>query len=279
MPQVVNTNVYSLNAQRSLNKTQTLLQTSLERLSSGIRINSAGDDAAGLAISEGLTAQIRGMEQAVRNANDGISLVQTAEGGLEEVSSMLQRMRELAVQASNGTFTSTDRSYLQEEFLELQAEVARSSEATEFNGIDVLASTQALTIQVGHGTGANYTLTVSTITISAKNTTGIGSALAATTLVSTTTRANSSISIIDTAIINVNSYRAQLGAKQNRLEHAVNNLQSNIENQTTARSRIVDADFAVETASLTRAQILQQAGTAVLAQANQIPAGVLSLLN
>ena len=279
MPQVVNTNVYSLSAQRSLNKTQSLLQTSLERLSSGIRINSAGDDAAGLAISERLTSQIRGMEQAVRNANDGISLVQTAEGGLEEVSSMLQRMRELAVQSSNATFTSTDRSFLQAEFLELQAEITRSGEATEFNGIDVLGSAQALTIQVGYKAGANYTLTVSTIAISAQDSNGVGSALAITTLISTTTNANSSIGIIDSAIVNINSYRAQLGSKQNRLEHAVNNLQSNIENQSTARSRILDADFAVETANLTRAQILQQAGTAVLAQANQIPAGVLSLLS
>lgn len=279
MPQVVNTNASSLNSQRALNKTQSMLTLSIERLSSGLRINRAKDDSAGLAVSQAFTSQITGMEQAVRNANDGVSLVQTAEGGLDEITNMLQRMRELAVQSSNSTYTSTDRSYLHEEFVELQAEITRSAESTEFNNIDVLGSSQALTLQIGHNVGSNYTMLVSTIAISAKSAVGIGSVLATTTGISTTTASNSSITMIDVAIVNVNSYRAQLGAKQNRLEYAISNLGNAIENQSTARSRIVDADFAVETANMTRAQILQQAGTAMLAQANQIPSSVLSLLS
>ena len=278
MPQVINTNVLSINSQRALNKSQGTLAQSMERLSSGLRINRAKDDAAGLAISQEFTSQIKGMDQSIRNANDGISLVQTAEGGLEEVASMLQRMRELSVQAANGTYNSTDRSYLNDEFSQLKSEITRVGEATEFNGLDVLGSGQTITMQIGHGTGSNYTFSVSTIAISATSATGLGSALATTTSVSSVTAANSAMGLVDKAIQNVNDYRSQLGSKQNRLEHTIQNLESVIENQSSARSRIVDADFAKETANLTRSQILQQAGSAMLSQANQVPGAVLSLL-
>jgi flagellin len=278
MPQVINTNALSINAQRSLNKSQGLLATSMERLSSGMRINRAKDDAAGMAISEEFTSQIKGMTQAARNANDGISLVQTAEGGLVEVASMLQRMRELAVQSANGTYNQTDRTYLDDEFGQLQAEITRSADSTQFNGLDVLGSSMAIDMQIGHDSGTNFTITVSTIDITATSATGVGSSTAAAVTVSSVARANSSIAIIDNAIKNINDFRAQLGSKQNRLEHTISNLESVIENQSTARSRIQDADFASETANLTRSQILQQAGSAMLSQANQVPNNVLSLL-
>ena len=278
MPQVINTNVYSITSRRALSRSQGDLATSMERLSSGLRINRAKDDAAGMAIGQEFTSQIKGLSQSIRNANDGISLVQTAEGGLEEVANMLQRMRELSVQSANGTYNSTDRSYLHDEFTELKAEITRVGEATQFNGIDVLGSGQALTIQVGAETGSKYTVTISTIALSATSATGVGSSLATATSISSVTAANSSMGILDTAIQKINDYRSQLGSKQNRLEHTVANMASVIENQTSARSRIMDADFAVETANMTRGQILQQAGTAMLAQANQMPSQVLSLL-
>ena len=278
MAQVINTNVFSINAQRSLNKSQGVLGTSMERLSSGLRINRAKDDAAGLAISQAFTSQITGMDQAVRNANDGISLVQSAEGGLEEVASMLQRMRELSVQAANGTYNATDRSYLNDEFEQLQNEISRVSNATQFNGIDILGSGQAITMQVGFDSGANHIMIVSTIDITATDATGIGSALATSLSVSSILAANSAISVIDIAVQNVNDYRSQLGSKQNRMEHTIANLENVIENQSAARSGIMDADFAKETANMTRVQILQQAGSAMLSQANQVPNNVLSLL-
>ena len=278
VPQVINTNVLSINSQRALNKSQGMLAQSMERLSSGLRINRAKDDAAGLAISQEFTSQIKGMEQSVRNANDGISLVQTAEGGLEEVASMLQRMRELSVQAANGTYNSTDRSYLNDEFTQLKSEVSRVGEATQFNGLDVLGDGNTISIQVGHKVGPNNMILVSTIAISAVSDTGLGSALATATTVSSIMAAGSAIGMIDNAIQNVNDYRSQLGSKQNRLEHTIKNLGSVIENQSAARSRIMDADFARETAILTKTQILQQAGAAMLSQANQMPNSVLSLL-
>ena len=278
MPQIINTNVFSINAQRALNRSQGSLSSSMERLSSGLRINRAKDDAAGLAIAQEFTSQLMGMEQAIRNANDGISLVQTAEGALDEVSNLIHRMRELSVQAANGIYSNTDRDYLNDEFSQLRYEITRIADTSQFNGLDVVGSTMALNIQIGHDSGDDFRLTISTVDITTSSSYGIGSALADSTSISSVTAAGSTLDILDIAMLKVNDYRAQLGSKQNRLEHTIGNLENVIENQSTARSRIMDADFAKETAEMTRAQILQQAGMAMLTQANQIPNNVLSLM-
>ncbi len=278
MPQIINTNMMSLNSQRALNRSQMSMQVSLQRLSSGLRINSAKDDAAGLAISERLTAQIRGLEQANRNANDGISLMQTAEGALDEVTNMLQRMRELAVQAKNGTVSAADKVSLNKEFQQLKSEITRINNTAEFNGTKLLSGGTKLTFQVGFKNGTNYQVSVSAASMGAAGTTGIGSVLSTTTTISTVAGAGSVMSMIDNAIDVVTSKRAEFGAKQNRLEAVVRANANAIENQSAARSRIRDADFAAETANLTRTRILQQAGTAMLAQANQLPQNILKLL-
>jgi flagellin len=288
MAQVINTNVMSLNTQRTLNRSQMGMQVSLERLSSGLRVNRAKDDAAGLAISERFTSQIRGLDQAVRNANDGISLLQTAEGALGEIHNSLQRMRELAVQAKNGTMTFADRNSLQDEFRALQNEITRITDVTEFNNTSLLGNTGSVALQVGWENGANNTITVSTFDLATakKASGGLLSALkSASTRIAGLTSTGSDIlvvstamGILDSAIDTVSNMRADFGAIQNRLESAVRNMENVIENQSAARSRILDADFARETANLTRTQILQQAGTAMLAQANQLPQNVLSLL-
>ena len=278
MPQIINTNVFSINAQRALNKSQGALSSSMERLSSGLRINRAKDDAAGLAIAQEFTSQLMGMEQAIRNANDGISLVQTAEGALDEVSNLIHRMRELSVQAANGIYSNTDRDYLNDEFSQLRFEITRIADTAQFNGLDVVGSTMALDIQIGHDNGADFKLTISTVDIATTSSYGIGSALADSTSISSVTAAGSTLDILDSAMTRINDYRAQLGSKQNRLEHTIANLENVIENQSTAKSRIMDADFAKETAEMTRSQILQQAGMAMLTQANQMPNNVLSLL-
>lgn len=266
MAQTINTNVASLTAQRNLNTTQDLMATSMQRLSSGLRVNSAKDDAAGLAIAERMDAQTRGMKVAVRNANDGISLSQVAEGGLNEVGNMLQRMRELAVQSANGTNSASDKDNLQTEFAALDAEITRISEVTQFNGLAVLgAGATTYTFQVG--ANALETMDITTTAI-------VATALS----VGSTGDASAAITGIDTAIDLVTTQRAELGAAQSRFGSSVANLQVGIENQSAARSRVIDADFAVETANLTRAQILSQAGTAMVSQANQQPRGVLSLL-
>lgn len=274
MPQVINTNVASLNAQRNLNSSQSLLNTSLQRLSSGLRINSAKDDAAGLAISERMTSQIRGMNQAARNANDGISLAQTAEGALVEIGNNLQRIRELAVQSANATNSEDDREALQKEVTQLINEIQRVGEQTSFNGITLLdGNFTSQEFQVGANEGeiidftdiADHTasgLLVDSVDISGTDGTAAASA----------------ITTIDDALKTVNSTRADLGAIQNRFSSAIANLQTSSENLSASRSRIQDADFAAETAALTRAQILQQAGVAMLAQANALPNNVLSLL-
>lgn len=266
MAQTINTNVSSLIAQRNLNSSQGLMQTSLQRLSSGVRVNSSKDDAAGLAIAERMDAQTRGMQVAVRNANDGISLSQVAEGGLNEVGNMLQRMRELAVQSANGTNSGSDKDNLQTEFAALDAEITRISEVTQFNGLAVIGGDAAtFTFQVG--ANASETMDITTV------------ATVATALdIGDGADASAAITDIDTAIDLITTQRASLGAAQSRFGSAISNLQVGIENQSAARSRIIDADFAVETANLTRAQILTQAGTAMVAQANQQPRGVLSLL-
>ncbi|MBN8748102.1 A-type flagellin [Xylophilus ampelinus] len=381
MASTINTNISSLTAQRNLSASQSSLSTSIQRLSSGLRINSAKDDAAGLAISERMTSQVRGLNQAVRNANDGISLAQTAEGALGQVGNNLQRMRELAVQASNGTNSQVDRDALQAEFSQLSSEIDRVSAQTSFNGRNLLdGSFNGVAFQVGAnagqtisitsianvgtaalggtttrfegsvaasgmtgfataiaaggltingtsvgaiaaagsaqeraaqlataingvssqtGVGASYdsvsgqlTLTSSsaiavagagaTATASIAATASFGASTSTTGIASLTvssfTGAQAAITQLDSALASVNSSRATLGAIQNRFESVVSNLQTTAENTSAARSRIQDADFASETANLSRAQILQQAGTAMVAQANQIPQTVLSLL-
>ena len=282
MAQVINTNVMSLNSQRALGKSQMSMQTSLERLSSGLRINSAKDDAAGLAISERLGSQIRGLDQAVRNANDGISLLQTAEGALTEGENMLQLMRGLSVQAKNGTYNGSDRNSLQDEFAALQSEITRIADVTEFNNINLLGQASGISLQVGWENGAN-----NVIVVSAKNVKGsaggggISAVLTNTLSIGSNAGAggaSNAMAALDTAIDAISNLRGDFGAVQNRLESAVRNIENVIENQSAARSRVLDADFARETANLTRTQILQQAGTAMLAQSNVMPQNVLSLL-
>jgi len=275
----INTNVMSLNSQRVLMNTQSTMATSLQRLSSGLRINSAKDDAAGLAIAERFTAQIRGLEQANRNANDGISLLQTAEGALDEVGNMLQRMRELTVQSVNGTVSDTDKNSLSNEYNELKAEITRVFDSTEFNGVNLLATDKSINMQVGFKAGSNYQIAVSTVDIGAKNLSVGGLASIVGDLsIGSGGQGGSLIAMLDTAIDNISQKRADFGAKQNRLESTVRNNANIIENQSAARSRIQDTDFAKETANLTRTQILQQAATAMLGQANALPQNVLSLL-
>ncbi|ASJ71799.1 flagellin [Granulosicoccus antarcticus] len=268
MAQTINTNVMSLTAQRNLSKSQSSLSTSMERLSSGLRINSAKDDAAGLAIAERMNTQVRGMNVAIRNANDGISLAQTAEGGLQEAGNMLQRMRELAIQSKNGTNSESDRANLDAEFQQLNEEITRIGETTVYNGQAVLNdSGSEVVFQVGANNASNNTLSISLTTIAATSGT-----------VSTVTAASDAITAIDLMIDEVTTSRANFGAVQSRFESAINNLQIGMENQAAARGRIVDADFAVETANMTRSQILQQAGNAMVSQANSAPQSVLQLL-
>ncbi len=274
MAQTINTNVASLNAQRNLTSSQGSLGTTLQRLSSGLRVNSAKDDAAGLAIAERMNSQVRGMNVAIRNSSDAISLSQTAEGALGMIGDSLQRMRDLAVQSANGTNTSGDRASLQLEFKQLQEEITRLADQTKFNGEKVLAGT-TFKFQVGANSGE--TISVSATAVNSSN---IGSAAASGVAIdgSASTNAESAISSIDNAIAEVVKQRATFGAAQTRFESVVSNLQVASENQAAARGRIMDADFATETANLSRTQILQQAGTAMLAQANSLPQNVLSLL-
>jgi flagellin len=276
MALTINTNVASLNAQRNLSITQGQLNKSLERLSSGLRINKAGDDAAGLAISENMRGLIRSMNQSVRNANDGVSLIQTAEGSLNETSAILTRMRELASQSATGTVGSTERGYIQDEFSKLTAEIDRIADATEFNGTKLLDGSQSgsgLSFQIGaRNNSSNDRITM---TVNSAKSSAIG--LSGASLANQTS-AQSALDSIDTAIKTVSSLRGGLGAVQNRLQSTINNLQVAIENTSAAESRIRDVDVASETAALTRAQILSQAGTAILSQANQTPQSALSLL-
>jgi len=272
--QVINTNIMSLNAQRNASANNSALSTAVQRLSSGLRVNSAKDDAAGLAIANRMSAQARGMNVAIRNANDGISLAQTAEGSLGKVTDMLQRMRELAVQAANDTNGSSDRTSLNQEFSQLKAEIDRTFDATKFNGTQILNTAATLNFQIGASNVASDQLAVSTSDLSG----GTGMTAVASGDVTSLANAQSAIANIDTALTEINTARATFGAMQNRFESVIGNLQVSVENTEAARSRIMDADFAAETAALTRAQILQQAGTAMLAQANAAPQSVLSLL-
>ncbi len=277
MPQTINTNLVSLNAQRNMTMSQSALATSMQRLSSGLRVNSAKDDAAGLAIAERMNAQVRGMNVAIRNANDGISLAQTAEGALGKVGESLQRMRELAVQARNSSNSGSDKESLGKEFAELAKEVQRVLGGTTFNNTSVLGAAATLTFQVGANTTSNDSIDVSTKNMTTDSTI---TAVTGASITSTSDAAalKTVIDNLDTALNTVNSERATLGATQARFESVISNLQISVENQSAARSRIMDADFAAETANLSRAQILQQAGTAMVAQANQLPQSVLSLL-
>ncbi len=273
MPQTINTNVPSLTAQRNLNATQGSMQTALQRLSSGLRINSARDDAAGLAIAERMNGQVKGMNVAIRNSNDAISMAQVAEGGLNEIGNMLQRMRELAVQSANGTNSTGDRANLNSEFQALNTDISRISEVTKFNGLSIIGSDAAtFAFQVGANSGETMGVATSLMDTSAP---ALNTATLAITDEALSTAA---ITGLDTAIDLVTTERASLGAAQSQFSSAINNLQVGMENQAAARGRIVDADFAVETANMTRAQILQQAGTAMVSQANSAPQSVLSLL-
>jgi flagellin len=277
---VINTNVASLNAQRNLSKTEGMLNQAIQRLSSGLRINSAKDDAAGLYAVEIQTADIRGLNQATRNAADGISLGQTAEGALASVASNLQRIREIAVQAANGTVE--DRSGLQSEVNELTREISRIVQTTQFNGTALLSAASSISFQVGADGVANNQVAVSTTNMTSAA--GISAVYSAdltggqTVVVSTQGAASAVLATVDAAINTVSSTRATFGAVQNRFEAVISNLQNYVENLTASRSRIQDADFAQETANLTKAQILQQSGVAVLAQANAVPQTALALL-
>ena len=264
MPQVINTNVMSLNAQRNLNTSQTAMASAVQRLSSGLRVNSAKDDAAGLAIAERMNAQVRGMNVAMRNAADGISLAQTADGALGVISNNLQRMRELSVQAANAT-ASNDVTSLAAEFNQLKAENTRLISATKFNGTGVLNGSATLTFQVGANSSDTIDVDTSNLSLTAAVFTDGDSARTA-------------MDALDDDLDTVNGLRATFGAVQSRFETVISGLQITAENTAAARGRIVDADYAAETAALTRAQILQQAGVAMLAQANAAPQSVLTLL-
>jgi len=280
MSQTINTNIVSLNAQRNLNMSQQSLATSMQRLSSGLRINSAKDDAAGLAIAERMNAQVRGMNVAVRNANDGISLAQTGEGALAKVGDSLQRMRELAVQARNATNSNSDKDSLNKEFSQLQSEVTRVLGGTSFNGKHILGSDAAtLDFQVGANTTADDTISVATSDMTQD--TDITAVTASTAVIDSSATSGDIKTVIDNldaALNKVNDTRATFGATQSRFDAVIANLQQGAEAQSAARSRIMDADFAAETSNLSRAQILQQAGNAMVAQANQLPQQVLALL-
>jgi flagellin len=257
------------------------LSTSMQRLSSGLRVNSAKDDAAGLAIAERMNAQVRGMNVAVRNANDGISMSQTAEGALSQVGNALQRMRELAVQARNSTNSSSDKDSLNKKFSQLQAEIGRVLAGTTFNGKHILgADATALTFQIGANTTADDTITIATQNMT-QDTTITAVTDTSTALIDATATQGAIGTVIDNidkALDSINDTRATFGATQSRFDAIITNLQVGVENQSAARSRIMDADFASETANMSRAQVLQQAGTAMVAQANQLPNQVLKLL-
>jgi flagellin len=266
MSMTINTNVVSLNAQRHLTNSASSLATSMERLSSGLRVNSAKDDAAGLAIADRMNAQIKGTNVAIRNANDGISLAQTAEGALATVTDALQRMRELAVQAQNGSNGSSDRANLDTEYQQLSQEITRIASQTKFNGVAIVGgSAGAQVFQVGANNGDTLTITTTAVTTVAGDLT-------------TSANASTAVAALDTKLDAITTNRATYGAAISRFGMAISNLAITGENQSAARGRIMDADFAMETSNLSRAQILQQAGSAMVTQANQLPNQVLALL-
>lgn len=277
---MVNTNLFSLNAQRNVSRTQTNLGRSVERLSSGLRVNSAKDDAAGMAISMKLTAHIRSINQAVRNAQDGVSVVQTAEGGMNEIHNILIRMRELAQQAANGTLSTADRTALNTEFGDLKTEITRISDTTEFNGLKLLngaLSASGVSLQVGIQNTTNDRIIISGSSFGDIDSSALGLSGTQSTI-ETQANAQSMLTLVDSAIATVSTRRGNLGGAQNRLGSTIANLEIAGENLSAANSRIVDADFAIETANLTKSQIILQAGVAVLAQANVLPQYALQLL-
>ena len=297
MSMIINTNYLSLVAQNNLNRSQSSLNTAIERLSSGLRINSAADDAAGSGIANRMTAQVNGLDQASRNANDGISVVQTAQGALNEINDNLQRVRELTVQAANGTNTSADLSSIQAEINQDMSEINRVAAQTQFNGLTILATGGTMGLQVGANDGQVINITLQKMNASSL---GVASSTASVTTLATsnvtidvtkfktigntagtisiTGSSNTFLAAIDNAIKSVDSLRGQMGAVQNRLDATITNLNNTDTNLSNARSRIQDANYAVEVSAMTQAQILQQAGTSVLAQANSSSQSVLSLL-
>ena len=276
----INTNMASLQSQMSLANSTQSLEKNQERLATGLRINSAADDAAGLTITDGMTSQIRGMQQAVRNANDGISMAQTAEGGAKEITNMLQRMRELAVQSANDTNTNDDRKALQEEMDELASEITRVGNATQFNTQNLLTGSagSGVAIQVGPNNGDDDTIDLDLATDLRANASGMGVSGLTIGSGATATNINNALSSIDEAISTVDTFRSSLGATQNRLDSSISNLENASQNLTESRSRIMDADIAKESAEMTQNNVRQQAAAAVLSQANQQPQLALQLL-
>jgi len=268
----INHNIASLMAQKNVNRSTGAMTQSYARLSSGLRITRAADDAAGLGVSENLRADIASTQVAMRNTNDGVSVVQIAEGALAEVHSILTRMRELAMESASGTLGDTERSYLVDEFVAIRSEIDRMSEVTEFNGVSLLNTSSTMDVQVGIHAGSNYEITITL------NSMGVSALSLEALNVSNASDAGTALASIDTAIGSVSSHRATLGATQNRLLHSYRNLEVNLENMTAAESQIRDVDFASETAELTKNQILSQAGVSVLAQANFAPQMALTLL-
>lgn len=280
MALTVNTNTTSLGVQKNLNKASDALSTSMTRLSSGLKINSAKDDAAGLQIATRMTSQIRGQTMAIKNANDGISIAQTAEGAMQEQTNILQRMRELAIQSRNASNSKDDRDALNTEFAAMSDELTRIADSTQLNGKNLLNAASTMTFQVGSNTGAENQIDITLKDLKAV-TLGVDKAAIAISGVDDAeneTNFNAAVDAIDTALQTINTTRADLGAAQNRLTSTINNLQNINENAEAARGRVQDTDFAAETAQLTKQQTLQQASTSVLAQANQLPSAVLKLL-
>jgi len=281
MSLIVNTNMFSLNAQKNIRSTQDSLGTSVERLSSGLRVNSAKDDAAGLAISMKLSAHVRSVNQAIRNAQDGISVVQTAEGGMNEIHNILTRMRELAQQASTGTLATSDRTALNTEFSDLKTEITRISDTTEFNSLNLLngaLSSSGVSLQVGINNTSQDRITVTGSAFNDIDASALGLS-GSISSIDSASNAQSMLTLVDSAISTVSTRRGNLGAVQNRLGSTISNLSIASENLSAANSRIKDADFAVETAQMTRNQIILQAGISVLSQANVIPQYALQLLS
>ncbi|MEJ5865544.1 flagellin domain-containing protein [Pseudomonas farsensis] len=281
MALTVNTNTTSLGVQKNLNRASDALSTSMARLSSGLKINSAKDDAAGLQIATRMTSQIRGQTMAIKNANDGISIAQTAEGAMQEQTNILQRMRELAVQARNDSNSDDDRVALNKEFAQMSDELTRIAESTQLNGKNLLDGTAGvMTFQVGSNTGTSNQITITLDSGFDAATLSVDSGTIAISGDSAAIEAafSAAVTAIDAALQTINSSRADLGASQNRLTSTINNLQNINENAEAARGRVQDTDFAAETAQLTKQQTLQQASTSVLAQANQLPSAVLKLL-
>ena len=287
---VVNTNIGASVAQQALVRNERAMGAAMEQLSTGKKINSAADDSAGLAISSRMTAQIRGLDQAVRNANDGISMVNTAEGAMVEVTAMLQRMREITVQSANGTTAADDRTFLNKEYQALATEIERVAQNTQWNGRNILTgsaastSSSAVSFQVGANGAQTISVTIGDIsstgnsTFGALQSSGASGSIATTTAASAQTVATSTLTALDAAIKDISTKRADLGAVSNQLTHAVDNLTNIKINAEESRSRILDTDYAQATSELARTQIIQQAGTAMLAQANQLPQTVLALL-